>query len=773
METLNSAEASENDKKDNGVSSSSLSSSSVFFDFILVGAGSSGMGFLAGLLQADFAGTVAVVERGSGDGGHHDDENENNHNNNNNNNSNETAHWYRDSHHRHHDHDNRKRSSCSSHSTMLTASCWGGRMLRVPTGSGLGGTSRIHASLCLAPPADDFVCWNQNNVDDDDDDDDVFCWPEFCRVQLPRSLDCIQQLLDQNQALHVFHHQSHHDQQQAAAWNVTAATTSTSSGNHKKDKDDNETFMNSRTRHDDRVRIIIRKNIPCRCTVTAPDGKYRVNYYKGLVAPLLRRLPKKRAAVLPKTTTTTTTTTTQITWFTGCVVQNLVMEDANANSSRNEECVNSNIAAAAAAGVVRGVKLWNTATQSHQVIYAKRKVILAAGVFGSPTILLTSGLLSSTAGYCTNGGSSNSKSSIITRTRVEKHDEAVPVKQEQGQQQQDQPLLQNDGQNNDNNAEQECWVDLPLMDHVMIPCAMFSWRPLLASQQHLSWNGVQSLHQVDYNVINNKQTNNSNDNNNNNYNKRLLVSRMDATVHADILPSVLVDLLLSRRDWLNIPDWPRRGPPPLVLAGVQTMLAVAVHSLATLLEFVLRWAILWTPLGWILRYHVIVMTIFCMNANTAGNKLSIRRCRRPSLGRSKKTEDHLSPGVEVKIDLPYLKDDQDIVALQAVWQDCKQLVAPPDAIEFFPGPLIRHNFGLFRGYCRAFCLPFFHWCGTLPLGGSILNGHFCVRRFESSLCVCDASVFPRHVSVPPALTCAALGHCLACLLLQEQHDDNG
>jgi choline dehydrogenase-like flavoprotein len=253
-------------------------------------------------------------------------------------------------------------------------------------------------------------------------------------------------------------------------------------------------------------------------------------------------------------------------------------------------------------------------------------------------------------------------------------------------------------------------------------------------------------------------------------------------VHADILPSLLVDwLLLSRRrDWYNNntqSDGPRRRRPiPALLflaRGVSTMLSVAVHSLAMLLECVLRWAILWTPLGWILRYHVTIMAIFCMNPNTAGNKLSIRRIsrRRPSLGPFKMTKDHRPP-VEVKIHLPYLQDDQDIAALRAVWQDCKRLVAPSDAIEFFPGPLISDNFGFFRRYCRAFCLPFFHWCGTLPLGGSVVDRNFGVRRCESSLCVCDASVFPRQVSVPPAFTCAALGHYLACMLLQE-HDNNG
>ena len=138
--------------------------------------------------------------------------------------------------------------------------------------------------------------------------------------------------------------------------------------------------------------------------------------------------------------------------------------------------------------------------------------------------------------------------------------------------------------------------------------------------------------------------------------------------------------------------------------------------------------------------------------------------------------------VELVIDAAYLRDDEDLECIQQAWNACQ--VVAPRGIEFFPGPLVRRDFGLFgsneldptrfRVYAHATCLPYYHYCGTCALrtpanenDGWVVDEMLRVRGVKG-LSVCDASVFPNPLSAPIALTCAAVGHVLGSILAEEE-----
>jgi choline dehydrogenase-like flavoprotein len=70
----------------------------------------------------------------------------------------------------------------------------------------------------------------------------------------------------------------------------------------------------------------------------------------------------------------------------------------------------------------------------------------------------------------------------------------------------------------------------------------------------------------------------------------------------------------------------------------------------------------------------------------------------------------------------------------------------------------------FSSYVAEFAVPYYHWFGTCAMGQvtNEIGDDFVVDEFLrvrgiSGLRVCDASVFPQCVTVPTALTCAAMG----------------
>jgi choline dehydrogenase-like flavoprotein len=85
----------------------------------------------------------------------------------------------------------------------------------------------------------------------------------------------------------------------------------------------------------------------------------------------------------------------------------------------------------------------------------------------------------------------------------------------------------------------------------------------------------------------------------------------------------------------------------------------------------------------------------------------------------------------------------------------------------------------FNSYASNFANPFFHWCGSIRMKQRsihypelvdendkdyVLENDLRVRN-TTNVNVCCASAFPNPISVPTALTCAALGFVLVTRIL--------
>eukprot|EP00977_Amphora_coffeiformis_P011864 scaffold2907_cov161-Amphora_coffeaeformis.AAC.10 len=253
-----------------------------------------------------------------------------------------------------------------------------------------------------------------------------------------------------------------------------------------------------------------------------------------------------------------------------------------------------------------------------------------------------------------------------------------------------------------------------VQDHVMIPAAFFVWpSPTTSSSTNetLCFNGVKSMHRVD---LNQEYT--------------FQISEMDVSVFSNILPSLAVDYLFRRTAWDGW-EW-------------------VVHPVGTAVATLLRLFISWTPLYWFLKYCVKVVAVFLVRSPTAFNgSFCIRRQQDQNYG-------------VMGIQLDYLRSDRDLAAVRQFWTEF--MSRPTRGWEFFPGPLVRSNFDLgaplhedrFRLYCQEFCLPYFHWCGSLAATDPTVS-------FPHGLFVCDASTLHPLPPVPPALTLAARGYVLA------------
>lgn len=247
-----------------------------------------------------------------------------------------------------------------------------------------------------------------------------------------------------------------------------------------------------------------------------------------------------------------------------------------------------------------------------------------------------------------------------------------------------------------------------LQDHIVIPAAFWGWK----SQKFANncWNGVINMPVVE---LNDQYT--------------FHVSEMDATVFPVILPSLAADCLFRRTAWERW-KW--------FLGTAYWITKFALYLLVT-----------WTPLYLILKYVVKVLAIFLVRSPTPFNG-SFRITR---------TQEHYKV---TDIQLHYLQHKNDVDALQQFWQQHLESALSRQWCEFFPGPLVRMGFWLsrtlhvnrFRFFCQQFCLPYFHWCGSLAFLETSTN---CL---PVGLHICDASTLHPLPPIPPALTLAARGY---------------
>jgi hypothetical protein len=218
------------------------------------------------------------------------------------------------------------------------------------------------------------------------------------------------------------------------------------------------------------------------------------------------------------------------------------------------------------------------------------------------------------------------------------------------------------------------------------------------------------------------------------------IAIVDATSHDTIIPSALATVL--RRD-LKSP-----------------FLRVLVEIVFQAVQFVLWFLIRWTPVGYFLRHYTHTVLLFWMHPRSEG---SIRI--EPSAS-SPTTTTTTEPcrrrnNVTLKVNVGYGRDPRDWEIHQEAWSD---LQPPPDFYDLIP----QSGLDLL---CRHASLPYFHFMGTCAMKRNEAHvdwvvdpWHLKLRNHER-LYICDASVFPAFVSVPPALTCFALGYAFSEALL--------
>jgi len=278
-----------------------------------------------------------------------------------------------------------------------------------------------------------------------------------------------------------------------------------------------------------------------------------------------------------------------------------------------------------------------------------------------------------------------------------------------------------------------------LCDHVGIGRIILTPRP----SNEVSPNGVECLSQIEVEG------------------RRFQIALMDAAAYPDVLPRALAGCVLYRLPTEN----GRFRSFEFILNGFLKALFVIFKTL-------LKFLICYTPLYWLLHYHVATIGIFLLNPVSTG-KISVKQKTPTSRVLLIRRSD-----LELDVELPYLKEDVDMFAVEKGFHASQSMRCALGGIELFPGFLVR-SFGRSRFnryslklFSQSMCQPYFHWSGTCRMktdnrdDGWVVDSSLRVRSFQS-LRVCDASAFPTTVSAPTALTCAGMGALLAEVILKE------
>ena len=236
-----------------------------------------------------------------------------------------------------------------------------------------------------------------------------------------------------------------------------------------------------------------------------------------------------------------------------------------------------------------------------------------------------------------------------------------------------------------------------------------------------------------------------------------------------------------------------------------------------------------TPIYYVTKYCIKVFAIFVMNGESHGTLTISPKSSNDgpdNLTRSTSSSKTTTPimtvvrrirDTNIHINLGYLSSPNDLQRFRRAFAasidvyNNNESTTVRTICEVFPGPLIWnynttptkentrtvifHN-ERFDFLARSMVLPYFHWIGTCAMkqkkmtttehhfkskksndhidDGSdddwVVDEYFRVRGVNH-LRICDASIFPTLISAPTALTCAALGHVLANMIIAEVSQD--
>jgi choline dehydrogenase-like flavoprotein len=347
-------------------------------DIVIVGAGPSAMGLVFGLLSPfdrrfskynnstkDPPFTIAIIERGPfsfiND----------NHSKTNNDTKKDPSMWFKTSH------------DAKSRDFMLLRSVpqrgMNGRMLQVPIGGGLGGGSNINACLAVPPSIDDFDSWPEQ-------------WTQLCTVRGANSKNCttsndrsrlprimasiahIEQTLLDNNALY----KPNKEFRVISQFQNDMKDTCSKTYSYKRSDfiqiclpKDNNDIQFDHSFHVQPMRFTARKNDN---DASNPSTFLRVNYYQGLLEPLLKANPHLKKC---------------ISFYTHTEAQKLIIEPFNRNTDRHMKHD-------ADPWIARGVQCLHSDEKDNSktplYIMAHKMVFLCAGAILSPVLLMMSGI---------------------------------------------------------------------------------------------------------------------------------------------------------------------------------------------------------------------------------------------------------------------------------------------------------------------------------------------------------------------------------------------
>jgi choline dehydrogenase-like flavoprotein len=250
--------------------------------------------------------------------------------------------------------------------------------------------------------------------------------------------------------------------------------------------------------------------------------------------------------------------------------------------------------------------------------------------------------------------------------------------------------------------------------------------------------------------------------------RHLQMAIFHGPLYTDLVPHVVASLLVRRKYSSQIGG---------LMHYVNNISEVAFQAAQWSLTRLLKWA----PLRAWLENHVVTLGIFLLDPVSTGT-IHVHSQKNTT---AMSTEPMRRSNVNVSVDLNYLNDESDVQALYQGWIQGEQVVQDWKVLEIFPGPLIRSwwrgsrysvNYRAFRSFAQFTCLPYFHWCGTVPMSTTIhhpdpanrwtVDQEFRVTNVQR-LRVCDASILPQITPVPTALSCAGYGYYLASLLVSQ------
>lgn len=599
------------------------------------------------------------------------------------------------------------------------------RLLDIPLGRGVGGGSNINAGLCVAPPAEDFADWPDKP------------W----KVHLPGALEHLQEMLAGNGFLF-----------NAADGNPIFTTQSMDSS------DGNYGGKNAAV-------------VPCLAKYNQQSERIeRANYYDGLVEPLLLKQQQRDS----------NENEPEIQWFCGREAQRLLLDGNRVTGV--EVLLNATAIATTKTDI------------TYTYIYARKEVILCTGTIETPALLMVSGI------------------------------GPPPLEQRigDGHHQHKDESTSSDGRREINThyltqEKKSFFVDVPgigqnLRDHIILPrvlltppranittCASASRQSAsTAARKHTdnycSSQCINGVHRMTPFAVKDED---------NGSNQQLMQFLLLTTTTVPEIALHFFSRILYQyywRDWMN-------------LSGTPTTLVIILHWLANLgwwvLDKLMKLVVQYSPVYWILKYTFTTMNLALVNPKSTG---SLRLVAKPS--KECQAEGHLIVPIvrrrrdyNIQLDTAYLENPQDISSLWHGW------VASPaisgsfaKGWEVFPGMFFRFLYGItgnirqqncdqaihesvsksysapplwFSHFARDTSLPFYHWCGTCSMKPSNMSGdgddhrnnwvvenELQVRHLQS-LRICDASIFPSNLSVPPAFACAGVGYVLGGILMEE------